>query len=155
MAYRQQVPASWLKDSPNTAKLGHFYSVDQAVGVNSPNKREDVMLVQLMMSVIAATKLYIASQIPWNHPPIRVDGNGDQRMIARIYTYQLMNSSGLTINGRVDPAKTKESPIGQGSLMLMNLNILLAMDSPTEFRDLAAVKGVPADLAKAIKDFRP
>ena len=108
MAYRQQVPASWLKDSPNTAKLVHFYSVDQAVGVNSPNKREDVMLVQLMMSVIAATKLYIAGQIPWNYPPIRVDGNGDQRMIARIYTYQLMNSSGLTINGRVDPAKTKE-----------------------------------------------
>ena len=66
-----------------------------------------------------------------------------------------MNSSGLTINGRVDPAKTKESPIGQGSLMLLHLNVLLAMDSPTEFRDLSAVKGVPADLAKAIKDLRP
>ena len=153
MAYKQHIPALWLKAAPATANIGHFYNVDLAVGLNCPNKREDVMLVQLMMRVLADNRARSASVACWDSPPVRIDGIGDQLMIARIYTYQLGNSASLTINGRVDPAKSTESPIGQGKLTIMHLNLNL-MDFPTVFADLSAVKAIPSDLAKAIKNFR-
>jgi hypothetical protein len=57
MAYKMKIPESWIKTSPNTAKIGHLYNLDSAVGEDCANRPDDVMLVQyILMTTLADPK---------------------------------------------------------------------------------------------------
>jgi hypothetical protein len=58
MAYKMKIPESWLKSSPNTAKIGHLYNLDSSVGESGANRADDVMLVQyILMTTFADPKI--------------------------------------------------------------------------------------------------
>ena len=49
MAYKQKIPQAWKNIHPNVAKLPFIYNLDDAVGIGCPNKRLDVMMVQVFL----------------------------------------------------------------------------------------------------------
>jgi hypothetical protein len=51
MAFKQGIPQSWIHRQANVAKLPHVYNPDDAVGLNCPNRRVDVMLLQFLRSL--------------------------------------------------------------------------------------------------------
>lgn len=57
MAYKMKVPDSWVKASPNTAKIPYLLNLDSAVGEGAANRTDDVMLVQwILMTTLADPK---------------------------------------------------------------------------------------------------
>ncbi len=67
MAYKMKIPESWVKISPNTAKIGYLLNLDSAVGDNCVNRIDDVMLVQyILMTTFADPKI----------TPVRLSGPG-------------------------------------------------------------------------------
>jgi hypothetical protein len=57
MAYKMKVPESWMKASPNTAKIPYILNLDSAVGEDCANRADDVMLVQwILMTTFADPK---------------------------------------------------------------------------------------------------
>jgi hypothetical protein len=57
MAYKMKIPESWVKSSPNTAKIGYLFNLDSAVGDKCANRTDDVMLVQyILMTTLADPK---------------------------------------------------------------------------------------------------
>ena len=57
MAYKMKIPQSWVKTSPNTAKIPYLLNLDSAVGENCANRADDVMLVQwILMTTLADPK---------------------------------------------------------------------------------------------------
>ena len=84
-----------------------LYTVDMAVGVGCPNRRDDVLLVQFFLKVVSEgpeTALYK----PPGQPPMATDGAWGRISQAYLNQYISANSAvnpgaPLTQDGRVDP----------------------------------------------------
>ena len=70
MAYKMKVPESWVKASPNTAKIGYLLNLDSAVGEDCANRADDVMLVQYILMTTFADP---------SEKPQYVSGTGQHR----------------------------------------------------------------------------
>src|SRR4029077_5730134 len=95
MAFKQGIPQNWIKRQPNGAKLPHIYNLDDAVGLNCPNKRLDVMLIQFMLLAWATGAQYgigehraATAALPIG--PLPANGAFDNRLLAWIFHYQLV-----------------------------------------------------------------
>lgn len=57
MAYKMNIPESWVKMNPKTKNTGYLLNLDSAVGENCANRADDVMLVQyILTTTLAAPK---------------------------------------------------------------------------------------------------
>lgn len=65
MAYKMNIPESWIKLNAKTKNIGYLLNLDSAVGENCANRADDVMLVQyILMTTLAAPK----------DQPLKIDG---------------------------------------------------------------------------------
>jgi hypothetical protein len=184
MAYKQSIPESWKRQKPNIAKFPHIYNLDAAVGLNCPNRRLDVMLIQYMLQVWAMMDHgvgYSSQSVggggygPDGNVSVRhsvnpkslregglpVTGVYDNRTLAWIFNYQLINWQETSqITGKVTPAASDGSSLNERhTLLRLNLQIG-APDTSGKFAkefvdiNLEEVSYAPADLRQALKDAR-
>ena len=159
MARKMRIPEDWLKARPDLKNVPHLYTVDQAVGLDSPNKSDDVMLVQFMLSkwlasassalVPTDSKGQATSRSVFGEIPLK--GEWDLTTLGFIFIFQIRNRATIQANGRFDPIKMTQLPSTRDSMIL--LNGLLLGDSPNVFRDLTMAPGIPAKLALILKEF--
>jgi hypothetical protein len=176
MAFKQQIPQSWIKQRPNAANLGHIYNLHDSVGLNCTNKKLDVMLLQVLLSVWAdwrqgrpgtegIVSAYEAgnesvrtAQLSLSLQLGKLSANGvcDNRLIAWIFFYQLYHfkHDGVGIAGKVNAAKADGSSLADARHTLLHLNVQIKSTWPQVFADLAGAPGVPADLASALKTMK-
>ncbi|MEP7364309.1 MAG: hypothetical protein ABI972_13730 [Acidobacteriota bacterium] len=88
-----------------------IYSVEQAVGIGSPNLREDVLLVQFLLRILrepgGGGRPFIP---PGETAPLAIDGVFGKHTAAHIKFFQEEDTrrnpdSGLVLDQRVDPVK--------------------------------------------------
>jgi hypothetical protein len=150
------IPESYIKQHPNASKLGHIYSVDQSVGSSGANKKDDVLLIQLMMSVVAPNSA-MAQKAEGNATlfgPVPLDGKWNLETLGWILAFQLMwNHWGdmTELNGRCDPVEIPNSLLFARRHMMMQLNVYMADHEQQIFRDISKAPGVPAQLSLALR----
>jgi len=153
VAFTQNIPANWIRKHPNVARLPHVYNLDNAVGLSCPNKRLDVMLIQVML-LIWATERKSGSLGSPNSPNaldignLPLDGVFDNRVQAWIYYYQLYHyhERVAAMTGKIVPAAADGSSLGDRFHTLLHLNSQLGPSV-----DLASRPATPRDLALALK----
>jgi peptidoglycan hydrolase-like protein with peptidoglycan-binding domain len=105
-----------------------FYDVDAAVGTGCPNRREDVYLVQFLISVIWGKKDMHGDVVgAAGKPAPRVDGICGPETITAIRQFQ--EYYGVTlVDGRVDPVPPGQSygPIHKMAYTMIGLNTNVA-----------------------------
>ncbi len=139
--------------TPNEEQLPVFFNVDGAVGAQpASNNREDVLLVQFALSVIAGNPA--AS----THPDflaaakaVRITGVMDKETIHAIRQLQLKNSMpGAIADGRVSPARTGVS-YGQSAYSIAVLMNSLQNRNVDIRPRIDKIPGCPAELAAMVK----
>ncbi|MGB6941963.1 MAG: hypothetical protein WBE37_06190 [Bryobacteraceae bacterium] len=169
MAYKQKIPQAWKNIHPNVAKLPFIYNLDDAVGIGSPNKRLDVMMVQVFLQRWDTIFFWTGSRdVVIQRPAYRPEGalppNGafDNRTLAWIFWYQLYTFGGLNqaslISGKVTPAAADGSSLLGIHTLLYLEGQMLDEDSGelkrNWFFDLSTDPNVPRDLVDALKNPR-
>jgi hypothetical protein len=110
--------------TPSGGLFAVMYSVDQPVGVASPNRREDVLLVQFFL---ARNRDQDAAGrpgfIPPGRPPIVVDGVFGPTTAAHLTFFQTESNNRtaprIRVDGRVDPLEGKLLGSHTASLLTM------------------------------------
>jgi peptidoglycan hydrolase-like protein with peptidoglycan-binding domain len=122
-----------------------FYNVDAAVGAGSPNKREDVLLVQYFLVTINNNPNAFSPPIPAlpvkSNEFIRVDGVVGPITLRAIKHFQEVGRSRgnqITVDGRVD----KASGGGFGTNSNTQFTILFLNNAYRKIR-LAAFQNIP------------
>ena len=152
MAYKQRVPESWVRADKSMGGWGHFYNLDQAVGMNAPNKRTDVLLVQFLLR----TNLD-GDPSAKGFPALSVDGVFGLATLHWILNMQLKHANGnpaAIVDGKVHPARDLFNRHGTDFYHLLLLNNGLRLRAPDTFKDLAAAAACPAALAAAVGAYR-
>jgi len=112
---------------PSSNKL---YNVEQAVGLNAPNAKGDVMLVQYMLKHIYGNLI--------------VDGYIGPITLAAIRRFQQDAKNGgakVLIDGRIDRAFGQVSSVSHTAYSILLMNFVLAKKNPVAFE--AMPKFVP------------
>lgn len=90
------------------AKLQFTYILDieAAVGKNSPNRRDDVLLVQYLLAVWLAHEKDLAKLTPLlaSTPLLKVDGICGDKTKGVINTFEIFHQPFVNRDGRIDPA---------------------------------------------------
>jgi hypothetical protein len=137
------------------SELPVFFNVDGVVGAApAQNKREDVLLVQFVYQVIAASprpttnpKVLIAARA------VRVTGSIDQATIAAIRATQEGNKAlnpGVIVDGRVSPVKAGYTYAKQTPWTIVNLNDSLQDRNLDVWPRIDKILGCPDDLKKMV-----
>lgn len=115
-----------------------FYNVEKAVGVSSPNEREDVRMVQYMIKSLyreAAADLV-------------VDGWIGPTTVKWIHNFQTKVKSlggSIAVDSRVDRALGAQSSVSKTTYTIVHLNVFLMKGNPAAFAALpSVVKLTPA-----------
>lgn len=133
-----------------------LYVVDQGVGAGAPNRREDVLLVQLLLRGLTTPGGGEAAYLPPGQPLIKVDGACGAQTVAYIRFFTAENSRRFngaprTHDGRVDPVVPGQSvgSISGAIYTILALNITYAtMRGRPTHNDLRNDPNFPADLKK-------
>lgn len=138
--------------NPYEEQLPVFFNVDAVVGAQpATNKREDVLLVQFAMNVIAN------NPVSSTHPDflaaarqVKVTGVIDQATINAIRQLQLKNSMpGAIADGRVSPAKGGAS-YGESTYSIAILMNSLQNRNVDVWPRIDKIPGCPAELAAMV-----
>jgi hypothetical protein len=151
MASKVSIPERWLQLSPNLKKVPHLYNIDQAVGLNCPNKPEDVVLVRFMLLKWSFTG---AGPHDKNFPDpgwgnVPASGTWDLYTLGWILMFQIMNPDRGQMDGRFDPIDFNGLPTQRRFLSW--LNVLLLDNVPQLFKDVSTAPGAPGILVQALK----
>ena len=139
--------------TPYEEQLPVFFNVDAVVGAQpAKNNREDVLLVQFAMQVIAH------SPVATTHPDflaackkVRVTGVIDTETIEAIRQMQLKNSMpGAIADGRVSPAKGGAS-YGQSTYSIAILMNSLQNRNVDVWPRIDKIPGCPVELQGMVK----
>jgi hypothetical protein len=147
MAEKMRFTAAMLKQNPNLSKFSHYYNIEKAVGSNSPNKRNDVLLIQFMLRIWVKTKEsgladYYDSYVPQH-------GTFDFTTLSFLLLFQMRHSSAGKVNARFDPLTLQKMDAVNSFLAALNLSI---WDQKLDmFKDFAAVPGIPGELIPLLK----
>lgn len=128
-----------------------FYNVHNSVGLGSPNRRDDVLLVQYLLHTI-----YDRPGRP-NSPtggPLRVDGICGPTTDNYIrFFQQSLNARGIQapIDGRVDRARGNlVGPRTSSQYIITLINFAFRNIRPDDYRNLPEAWDVPGELAMAL-----
>jgi hypothetical protein len=92
------------------AKLPNFvtfiHDIDAPVGKNAPNHREDVLLVQYLISIWMAHEKDIQKLLPIIKatPELKIDGICGEKTKANIRAFEIFHQPQVNLDGRIDPA---------------------------------------------------
>jgi hypothetical protein len=141
--------------------LEFFYNVTQAVGPlgTAPNRRDDVMLVQYLLTSIVGTVVMAGGRKTWIPPGsdrrLTVDGRMGPDTAAWIKSYQDGLSAIVSKDGRVDRALGANASIAHVRYTILALNHHFLNAEPEKFRALEDDDRAPAGLRTAIRSSRP
>ncbi|HRH43437.1 MAG TPA: hypothetical protein PKY82_17535 [Pyrinomonadaceae bacterium] len=89
------------------AKLDFTYILDieASVGKNAPNHRDDVLLVQFLISVWMAHEKDIQKLAPILQvtPELKIDGRCGEKTNANIRAFETFHQPTVILDGRIDP----------------------------------------------------
>lgn len=133
-----------------------LYVVDQGVGAGAPNRREDVLLVQLLLRGLTTPGGGEAPYLPPGQPLIRVDGACGAQTITYIKFFTAENSRRFngaprSHDGRVDPIVPGQATGSLSGVIytILALNITYAtMRGAQTHNDLRKDPNFPPDLKK-------
>jgi hypothetical protein len=152
MAYKQRMPEAWVRSDKSMEAWGHFYNLDQPVGLNCPNKRTDVLLVQLLLRSNLE-----GDPNAKGFPTLTIDGFFGLSVLHWILNLQLKNATtnaAAIVDGKVHPARNLLNRHGTDFYHLLLLNNGLRLRAPDTFKDMAGAASCPADLAAAVRSDR-
>jgi hypothetical protein len=162
MAFKQHIPQEWIKLRPNLAKIPHLYNLDEAVGLGCPNKRLDVMLLQLMLLSWSRYNLQnmggkgISPKAGFMILP--ANGIFDNRLLGWILGFQLFRwePDSAAITGKALPIRGIASLDGRNVIADLNLQIARPdasgrLKGGDLWSDMASAPGTPRELAEALK----
>jgi len=158
MAFKQRIPQEWIKQRPNLAKLTHLYNLDEAVGLNCPNKRLDVMLLQFLL--LHWSKKILQLKSPWyGFNILPINGVFDNRLLAWIFGFQVMQweMELPAISGKAIPIRGMAELNGRNVIADLNLHLMVIRDEKFGGRlweDITSEPGIPLELAQAVKHAR-
>jgi hypothetical protein len=136
-------------ESTGDPKLPSIYNVNYPVGIISPNKRDDVFLVQwLLHRVYADSPSFTAP----DGDDLDMDGWSGPKTTRWIRMFQTdVQKKGLSIrpDGRVDRAHAGENT-SKTAYTIVWLNVYLARDNPSVFMDPSTDPEVPQELLSAL-----
>jgi hypothetical protein len=135
---------------PSFKELPVFYNVEGAVGAQpAMNQREDVLLVQFILSFIAKTPkpTYSQAMIAACNA-VQLTGVADEATITAIREYQKL-TPGWTVDGRVSPAKGYSY---SGTMFaIVGLNDGLQNRAIDVWPRIDKIPGCPPELAQMVK----
>jgi len=136
---------------PRFKELPVFYNVEGAVGAQpATNLREDVLLVQFILSFIVKTpKPTYSPQMIAACSALRLTGVADPITITAIREYQKL-TPGWTVDGRVSPAQGY-SYGANISYAIVGLNNSLQNRSLDVWPRIDKIAGCPAEVAGMVK----
>jgi hypothetical protein len=130
-----------------------FYNVDQAVGKNCPNQRDDVLLVQYLLknAVNAFPAIFKWSLL--NYP---VDGRWDRNWIGLLRAYidaHAAIGNKMVSDDRVDQVVGGQvtGPLHHMQLVIVVLNLQYGDLRPNDFPRIAQVGDCPGELQPLLK----
>ena len=132
-----------------------LYTVDQTVGPGGPNKRDDVLLVQLFLRVLTEEG---GSEAPYRPPgrrPLAIDGlcGDDTRAYIRFYQEESRRRfpQAPSPDGKVDPMRSGSifSSITQKEYMIASLNVGYREKRGDTYLDIGKDPLFPAELKKS------
>lgn len=143
----------------NATYLDFFYNVTMAVGPvgTAPNQRDDVMLVQYLLTNLVRSGLWAP---PTLAKPFPVDGKMGPDTAAWIADYQLTKHRVVVRDGRIDRALGVNASITHQVYTIIYLNndfqtaSLLQTGSLAKYNALEDDPEAPAELRRAIKSSR-
>lgn len=131
-----------------TSRLTHIWNVTEAVGKNSPNKREDVMLVQYLLK-----RLYENPNEPERTKPkgdMTVDGICGPITKNWIVKFQVDLNDDYqgfcTMDGRVDRAHGTKSSILNQYYTIVAMNRFFEEENPDIHADPTQANDMPMEL---------
>lgn len=128
---------------------GPYYNVNFAVGLNAPNKRDDVFLVQWMLFRIWTDY----SLPPLEGRMIKVDGWIGQQTIRYIAAFQAgVRAKGFSCHydGRVDSARRAVASITKTFYTISWLNSYVAGGNPAVYADPAVDPDCPQEVLNSL-----
>jgi hypothetical protein len=137
-----------------------IYAIDKPVGTGCPNQRDDVLLVQFFIKVVAeAPGPKKAQYQPAGKGPLKCDGQWGPISQAYLNQYIVANSasnpaSPLTADGRVDPVvggRLSGSRTGHLYTIISLNGTYAAVRGRPALADITTDPLFPADLAPSIK----
>ena len=142
-----------FRDTSDIEQLPVFYNVNQAVGANSPNQKEDVMLVQFLLREIykGGTAFEPAETVPKGD--MKVDGICGPVTKNWLHKFQLdvRNRGGnIYADNRADKVKGRISTISCTMYTLIFLNSGVKKVRP-DFENLESAPDVPNELRPAFR----
>lgn len=133
-----------------TGDGGNYYNVNYAVGNKSPNKRDDVLLVQWMLHrVYIDNPLFFAP----DGGDIAIDGWIGKQTINWITAFQKdirRLGNPCAVDGRVDSARKSEGAVSKAPYTMLWLNGALLQANPTVFSDPSSDPDMPTELLSAL-----
>jgi hypothetical protein len=144
-----------LYDGAFTEGYGYFYNVDEAVGPNAPNRRDDVLLVQYFLKVAYDHAHDLKRPlVPPPGRPLVVDG------IAGLTTFQWIShfqneakprGNRIATDGQVDKARGLVfATLSKTQYTITFLNDLYRRFRQNDYRNIAKAADCPRDLAAAV-----
>lgn len=133
-----------------TIDESNYYNVNFAVGANSPNKRDDVMLVQWMLHRVYSDHPLLS---PPESAPLKIDGWIGRQTIRWITAFQQdMRRAGRTcaVDGRVDSARKAAGQVSKAPYTILWLNAVFLAANPGVFGDPARDPDAPLELLMAL-----
>ena len=132
-----------------------MYNVTMAVGKDSANKRDDVMLVQYCLKHIWANPTRFSPALP---PPPKGDmtvdgicGPTTRRWIVEFQIHSIRRGHAVAVDGIVDSLKDSTiSSISQTTYTIALLNSALKQARPDLFQNIALDPEAPAELKLAL-----
>ena len=146
---------------PGAAKHSVIFVNDDAVGPGCPNRRDDVLLVQFMLGMLAVVNSRFefgdVDFAPIGFPRnLKIDGICGPHTIASIKSFQRMGSlkkqgtaMAMIMDGIVNPVRAGQpwTPLGSNVLTIVRMNHeYYEMMGPGSLTDVAALVTMPREL---------
>lgn len=128
-----------------------YYALNHAVGDRSPNRRDDILLVQWLLHRVYADHPLFTAPPPGD---ITVDGLVGPQTVAWIAAFQAdVCRLGLscTVDGRVDAAPKATVGDSRTPYTILWLNAALRAANPATFEDPASDPDLPPELISALQ----
>jgi hypothetical protein len=135
----------------DTADGGNYYNVNFAVGSRSPNKRDDVLLVQWLLHRVYLDHPFFSSP---DGGDIAVDGFIGKQTIQWITAFQTdvrRLGQPCALDGRVDSARKSAGSISKSPYTILWLNAALRSANPAVFEDPGSDPEMPTELMSALQ----
>jgi hypothetical protein len=134
-----------------TGDGGNYYNVNFAVGTKSPNKRDDVLLVQWLLHRVYADHPFFSAP---DGDDIAIDGFIGEQTVKWITAFQTdVRRLGQPCagDGRVDSARKSAGSISKAPYTILWLNSALRSANPTVFEDPGSDPDLPPELMAALQ----